>query len=269
MRASRPTTGYAIAAGIALACCLAPLLHGCGGTPTDGQPTQAEAEADAGDTGDAGSGGSSLAPLTPDGQRTTTETILDDHTGIKSDLGRDMIPQVPQVPDGRTVDEVTDVVLNAVTKAAGTDTVDSVELLSSQMIDLPDGPSQGMRAAYLAHLRDADDIGIEVTCSAFAWPVAKVKDQLRINDSQVYDVKTKRYVLSEAEEGQGDTEDASDRQGDPTAPANELNPEDPFTYYDDDGTLRPLTESSGPHNDIVEVTDSQGNPAWIKMGDLA
>lgn len=149
--------------------------------------------------------------------------------------------------------------------------VESVDLLGSRTSDFPNGGDSEMWASYLVRVGgNNDDIGIEVVCSSEVLPIAKVKDILRVDETQSYDVRNRKYIMSDdiPDQGQQDPSTPDSQSAPGTAPQaeplrNQVNPDDPYTYYDSKGNLQPLSESSLPQVEKRLSYDDKGNPIWI------
>lgn len=239
---------------------LAASLWGCGGRDaTDDAP---------------GEGDTATQPVTlaDDGEGETTVSYGDgevvDHAYVRyveNGLTMDMIPRLALTPDKYDNDQIAAVVFGEMSRAAGKSPVSSVELLASGASDM-EGGGREVWASYLLHMKGGSDIGVEMACSSYLPPTAVPKDRLKVSDVQLYDVRTRQYVDAKGEEataeagaadddGERDEQDAGGETTPQETPSNTadvprvnmINPSDPYTYYDDDGNLQPLTEQSGPH----------------------
>lgn len=248
---------------------LLPMMSACGNAPVDGSGQQASEDADSDNIPGATPSDSNLT--TPGG---VTTVDAGDGDGEEEDIPKthvnltvDMVPSVSSVPENRSPDEIRNAVVGIVTNQIPQIPVLSVELLGTQMTKQADGISDEMWASYVART-EGEDLGIEVVCSTAVSAVARVKDMLRVSDTQMYDVRERRYVVNDDTSGEDTTGDTEETPQPRPALRNEVNPDDPFTYYDDDGNLQPITERSGPHHERVEVDDGKGNKVWVRVDDL-
>lgn len=224
------------------------LVPGCS------QPQGQQAN-DAGDSSQQQTDDSSRKVVSANPQGATEETVVTetpidsekpaDSEKPKSDLTADRIPVASRLPEGRTMDEVADALIAYVAKAYPTRNVSSVEIYGN------DSEGQSVWISYLIKFSDADDVGVEITCSAITAPFVQELDIIRVFGNRTYNVRNKEY--KDAEPSDDGAEEAPQVSG---------------QEFSGGRYVGNKTEGSPPDRVPVLVSDDHGNMVWVVPGDL-